>query len=186
MASSMPSSSWPQLLVSEKPTALRSQGRGECCAKERVCSGDPRHASAGAHTRPTPTAPDCAQVKEKNMIKKLLLFTALALTTTVACNKDESKQSPNETKSAATAPDEHANTGHASADVQPGSHEDWCGEHAVPESQCTQCNSSLTAAFKATGDWCEEHGLPESQCLKCNPEIEIVRPPAATSPETKE
>lgn len=119
------------------------------------------------------------------MIKQLLVFIALALTTTAACNKGDSKQSPNETKSHATTAGEKANTGHASADVQPGSHEDWCGEHAVPESQCTECNPALAPAFKATGDWCDEHGLPESQCLKCNPEAEIVRPPAA-SPESKE
>ena len=68
---------------------------------------------------------------------------------------------------------------HAAANVVPGSHEDWCGEHAVPESQCTRCNKDLVAAFKATGDWCEEHGLPESQCLKCNPDLKIVRPPKA-------
>lgn len=68
-------------------------------------------------------------------------------------------------------------TGHAAADVKPGSHEDWCAEHAVPESQCTRCNPELIAAFKATGDWCEEHGMPESQCLKCNPDLKIVRPP---------
>jgi len=68
--------------------------------------------------------------------------------------------------------------GHAASDVVPGSHEDWCGEHAVPESQCTRCNPSLVAAFQATGDWCEEHGLPESQCTKCNPDLKIVRPPA--------
>lgn len=66
---------------------------------------------------------------------------------------------------------------HAAATVTPGSHEDWCGEHAVPESQCTLCNPSLSAAFKATGDWCGEHGLPESQCRKCNPELRIERPP---------
>lgn len=65
---------------------------------------------------------------------------------------------------------------HATA-ATPGSHEDWCGEHAVPESQCTKCNPSLSAAFKATGDWCEEHALPESQCLKCNPDVKIERPP---------
>ena len=66
---------------------------------------------------------------------------------------------------------------HAPATVVPGSHEDWCGEHGVPESQCTRCNASLVAAFKATNDWCEEHGLPESQCLKCNPDLKITRPP---------
>ena len=65
----------------------------------------------------------------------------------------------------------------AAATVVPGSHEDWCVEHAVAESQCTQCNKALIAAFKATGDWCDEHGLPESQCKKCNPDIVIKRPP---------
>lgn len=68
---------------------------------------------------------------------------------------------------------EHAPTG-----VEPGSHEDWCGEHGVPESECTRCNPSLEAAFKATGDWCKEHNLPESQCKICNPDLKIERPPA--------
>ncbi len=71
---------------------------------------------------------------------------------------------------------------HAAAGVEPGSHEDWCGEHQVPESLCTRCNASLTPAFKATGDWCKEHGLPESQCLVCNPELKIVRPPKKSAP----
>ncbi|MFZ5481101.1 MAG: hypothetical protein ACOZNI_30345 [Myxococcota bacterium] len=66
---------------------------------------------------------------------------------------------------------------HAPAAAAPGSHEDWCAEHAVPESQCTRCTPALAAAFKATGDWCAEHDLPESHCLKCNPELKIVRPP---------
>jgi len=66
---------------------------------------------------------------------------------------------------------------HGRPDAKPGSHEDWCGEHEVPESLCTRCNPSLVPAFKATGDWCEEHGLPESQCLACNPDLKIERPP---------
>jgi cobalt-zinc-cadmium efflux system membrane fusion protein len=65
---------------------------------------------------------------------------------------------------------------HAAAGVVAGSYEDWCGEHGVPESQCTRCNPDLIAEFKATGDWCAEHGLPESQCLECNPDIKIERP----------
>lgn len=68
-------------------------------------------------------------------------------------------------------------SGHAAAGFVPGSHEDWCGEHAVPESKCTRCNEALIPAFKATNDWCVEHSLPESQCLKCNPDIKIERPP---------
>lgn len=66
---------------------------------------------------------------------------------------------------------------HADEGVKPGSHEDWCGEHAVPESQCTQCHEELIAAFKATGDWCDEHGLPKSHCRKCDPGLVIQRPP---------
>ena len=77
------------------------------------------------------------------------------------------------TTTAATA----GSSGHAPQGFEPGSHEDWCGEHQVPESQCTRCNASLIPAFKATGDWCDEHGLPESQCLACNPDLEIKRPP---------
>ncbi|MBL9101590.1 MAG: hypothetical protein JNL82_11570 [Myxococcales bacterium] len=68
---------------------------------------------------------------------------------------------------------------HAAAGVKPGSHEDWCGEHQVPESLCTRCNPSLIAAFKASNDWCVEHDLPESQCKICNPDLKIVRPPPA-------
>ena len=69
-----------------------------------------------------------------------------------------------------------ASGGHGAAGAVPGSYEDWCGEHAVPESQCTRCNTSLIPAFKAVNDWCGEHGLPESQCLKCNPNLKIERP----------
>lgn len=67
---------------------------------------------------------------------------------------------------------------HAAEGYVPGSFEDWCGEHEVPESQCTRCDPDLVAAFKATGDWCAEHGLPESQCLSCNPDLVIARPAA--------
>lgn len=66
---------------------------------------------------------------------------------------------------------------HGAKGAKPGSYEDWCGEHAVPESMDTRCDQSLIPAFKATGDWCDKHGLPESQCLKCNPKLKIIRPP---------
>jgi len=66
---------------------------------------------------------------------------------------------------------------HAPSGIKPGSYEDWCGEHQVPESLCTRCNATLVAAFKASGDWCAEHGLPETQCLQCNPNLKITRPP---------
>jgi hypothetical protein len=101
---------------------------------------------------------------------------ALVFSVLAACGGSEpTATSP--TEPTARAPEAEK---HAPADVVPGSHEDWCVEHAVPESQCTRCNPSLIAAFEATGDWCEEHGLPESQCLKCNPDLKIERPPKPT------
>lgn len=69
---------------------------------------------------------------------------------------------------------------HASSSARPGSWEDWCDEHGVPESQCTRCNQALIPAFKATNDWCAEHNLPESQCLLCNPNLRIQRPAKTT------
>lgn len=94
------------------------------------------------------------------------IISALLSLTPSACD-DKSDASP--------AASEHA--AHAPAGVKPGSYEDWCGEHQVPESLCTRCNPALAAAFKATGDWCGEHGLPESQCKICNPGLKIERPP---------
>ena len=96
-------------------------------------------------------------------MKSLSVLCALAFVFTTACTKSDAPAKADAT--------------HASAAAKPGSHEDWCGEHAVPESQCSRCNPSLIAAFKATNDWCAEHGLPESQCLKCHPDLKIVRPP---------
>lgn len=101
---------------------------------------------------------------------------ALLLSMAAACKSDP----PAAAQPAAPAAAAQANAAsgaHAPASVEPGSHEDWCGEHGVPESQCTRCNPSLVAAFKATGDWCEEHGVPESQCRLCNPDLKIERPP---------
>ena len=66
---------------------------------------------------------------------------------------------------------------HGAKGARPGSYEDWCSEHGVPESLDTRCDKSLIPAFKATGDWDEKHGLPKSQCKKCNPKLNIVRPP---------
>jgi hypothetical protein len=111
----------------------------------------------------------------------IILLSALAFLA-IGCDppkqEDAKEQAPEQAKSApAPAPDPAA--GHAPPGVKPGSHEDWCGGHQVPESLCTRCNPSLIAAFQATGDWCAEHGLPESQCLVCNPDLKIVRPPPA-------
>ena len=107
------------------------------------------------------------------MTRPLTIMIVVSLFATLAaCSKDDSAE-----KNPAGEQASKAGAEHAAADVEPGSHADWCGEHAVPESQCTRCNPELAAAFKATNDWCDEHGVPESQCLACNPELKIVRPP---------
>ena len=105
------------------------------------------------------------------MSRLSLLFSAALLLSPVLGCKGKEAPKP-DTTATAKAP-----VAHPGSSAKPGSHEDWCEEHAVPESLCTRCNPQLTPAFKATGDWCEEHGLPESQCLKCNPNLKIVRPP---------
>ncbi len=47
--------------------------------------------------------------------------------------------------------------------------ENWCGEHAVPEDICAQCNAKVAAEYRQRGDWCQEHNRPESQCFLCSP-----------------
>jgi hypothetical protein len=102
----------------------------------------------------------------KMLLKRMILMVCVAaLAFGIGCSNGADK-----------AGDEAA-AAHGAAGAVPGSHEDWCGEHAVAESQCTRCNPALIPAFKATNDWCNEHGLPESQCLKCHPDLKIERPP---------
>jgi hypothetical protein len=105
----------------------------------------------------------------RNIIIALIL--SVSTLTAVACQKEAAAPGLGAESSSAES------ATHAPAHAAPGSHEDWCGEHQVPESLCTQCNPKLAAAFKATGDWCPEHGLPESQCRLCNPNLKITRPP---------
>ncbi len=102
----------------------------------------------------------------------LPLFLALTLAN-ISCSRGTGANATSDPPAASSV---GARPSHASQEVKPGSHEDWCGEHQVPESQCTRCNPALIPAFKATRDWCAEHSLPESQCLKCNPELKITRP----------
>lgn len=111
----------------------------------------------------------------KNLTLTLLLVLVGPLS--LGCNRDPGAASAETKPPAVTA----ESSRHASPAATPGSHEDWCEEHQVPESQCTRCNPSLIAAFKATGDWCEEHGVPESQCRICNPDLKLDRPPKAES-----
>ena len=113
------------------------------------------------------------------MFARSILVLSLFLGTVAGCSKaDPSKVDTSKAQATEKGdPEKKSDKGHAPATVKPGSHEDWCEEHQVPESQCTRCNKDLIPAFKATNDWCPEHGLPESQCKICNPEIVIARPP---------
>ena len=121
------------------------------------------------------------------MTKKMTIACLLAVASMVwlaSCAKDGGgEKAKPATTGTETAPTQAGGAeatgegGHAAKGVAPGSHEDWCDEHGVPESQCTRCNPKLVPAFKATGDWCPEHGLPESQCRICNPSLKIERPP---------
>jgi hypothetical protein len=95
----------------------------------------------------------------KTFVKILMMTIALT-----ACSEGGEQSAP------------AAEVEHAAPGVEPGSYEDWCGEHEVPESLCTRCNPALIPAFQATGDWCAEHGMPESQCRACNPDLRIERP----------
>ena len=117
-------------------------------------------------------------------MKSLIGLLALAGLSVLAagCSKETAQTSKTETSTeAASGAASEPGNGQA-ANVVPGSYEDWCEEHGVPETACTRCDPSLVPAFKAVGDWDEEHGLPTSQCLKCNPNLKIVRP---TKPEGK-
>ncbi len=106
-----------------------------------------------------------------------IILSVIVLLASSACEKTSESSPATEPPTSSALSAANKESAHASPGVQPGSHDDWCGEHQVPESLCTRCNPSLIAAFKATGDWCAEHGLPESQCLICNPDLKIERPP---------
>ena len=111
-------------------------------------------------------------MKTKNLLFAFALsFSALALTS--GCQKSSSAPDAQTVRDSATS---EGNSDHGAPGAKPGSHEDWCGEHDVPESLCSRCHPDLVAAFKATGDWCAQHGLPESQCKQCNPDLVIKRP----------
>ena len=107
-------------------------------------------------------------------MRTILTITTLTMLTCAASNCGKNDQ-PTKPTAAATHAAQKPCT-----DAKPGSYEDWCQGHQVPESLCTRCNPSLIPAFKATGDWCVKHLLPESQCLKCNPKLKIERPPKTT------
>lgn len=97
-------------------------------------------------------------------VRGMMTLAVLGLAAMAGCEKKQASRSPEGNSEQAKAP--------ASQPLVPAAQMiDWCREHGVPESACTQCNQSLVAGFKAKGDWCKEHSFPESQCFKCHPEL---------------
>ncbi len=57
-------------------------------------------------------------------------------------------------------------------------HDDWCEEHAVPESQCVECNPDLWPQGADHG-WCREHGV--HNCPLHHPEVAQLKQPPLVS-----
>jgi cobalt-zinc-cadmium efflux system membrane fusion protein len=57
--------------------------------------------------------------------------------------------------------------------------DDWCGAHAVPESECVECNPELLPRCKEYG-WCREHGIPD--CPFEHPEVAQLKQTPKISP----
>ncbi len=59
---------------------------------------------------------------------------------------------------------------------------DWCSEHLVPASECTECKAELLPKPKEFG-FCHAHGVAE--CVICHPELAQVNgPPQSPSYDT--
>lgn len=57
--------------------------------------------------------------------------------------------------------------------------EDWCDEHAVPESLCVECNPDEYPQRRLYG-WCKVHGIHE--CPFHHPDVAQLDPPPAVDP----
>lgn len=47
----------------------------------------------------------------------------------------------------------------------------WCGEHGIPEDECSMCSAKVAKDLKAKGDWCDKHDRAKSQCFICDPSL---------------
>lgn len=47
----------------------------------------------------------------------------------------------------------------------------WCGEHGIPEEECSMCSAKVAAEAKKKGDWCDKHDRAKSQCFICDPKL---------------
>jgi len=109
----------------------------------------------------------------------LALFSLLLLL--MACEQETVNSQGKEGQQESRSMNGAGPLGPASSPIPPTLEKGWCGGHGVPESVCTQCNSSLVPKFKESGDWCAEHERPETQCTICHPEVKARW--AALNPE---
>jgi len=61
----------------------------------------------------------------------------------------------------------------------PAEQDDWCQEHAVPESQCVECNADLLPRGPEYG-WCSEHGVFD--CPLDHPDVAELKETPTVSP----
>jgi multidrug efflux pump subunit AcrA (membrane-fusion protein) len=61
----------------------------------------------------------------------------------------------------------------------PVARDDWCDEHAVPESQCVMCHPDLLPIGKDHG-WCKEHGI--HNCPLHHPDVAQTKTAPIASP----
>ena len=114
----------------------------------------------------------------------LTTFISCAATNVLGCNSDRGA-SEETSENGETHGDGHDHNSHSTAtasDPRAAEGTDWCSEHGVPESMCTQCNPGLSASFRESDNWCGEHDFPESICPDCNP---VAPPTGASGPQTR-
>ncbi len=92
----------------------------------------------------------------------------ILLGSAIGCND----ASPETVPDAATSSSAEEHDHEAGAEVAQDHSGWWCAEHGVPEEECTRCDLSLIAEYKAANDWCNDHERPATQCFLCSPELE--------------
>lgn len=117
------------------------------------------------------------------LIAGLAVVTGCTPQATAPTAKENTVKSDKPTKESSAETDKHVHDDdnhekHASTDKKAGKkgtdHDHsgwWCGEHGVPEKECSQCSPKVAAEFQKKGDWCAEHDRAKSQCFICDPKL---------------
>jgi len=107
-------------------------------------------------------------------MKRTFALLAVTAILTAGCSQNEADVA-DDRKADRKAPQQAdnkqaADSDHAAHSEHAGHGGWWCGEHGIPEEQCSMCSTKAAAKFKQAGDWCEEHNRADSQCFICHPE----------------